>query len=303
MSDFIDPDPDPDPDPDGLDVAGCTDWEPRLGALLFDELASDEREAVESHLRDCEACRAALLDARAAIDTLAEIEPAPYPYSGSVVDDDRDRRRAWTEFRARLSPRREGARASYGVQWMAIAAAVLVALGIAVGVPVGRLTAPPRAEASIPDAPTPPPGRRAVDALERAELLADAGVRYVDGLRALLGDVSRLTIETSSSTSLGDTRERARTLMRDGRLLTSSLDPDRDRLFLRSISRAEVFLEEVAALEPSTGRTDVALLQTSLVRSHLSNDLDRLDVGDELARAIAASGVLGIESGLTRKGF
>lgn len=273
----------------------CPEREPQLEALLFSEISDADRHALERHLALCPGCREALHDARRAWHALSKIE-APSPFEDSERDP-------WSEFRARLESHRHRAPrpSSSARTWVAMAAVLLVGVGL------GRILSPTGGSPALPAAPTAVDTARveaeSLAALERAELLADTGVRYVDGLRELLSEVAEVTIAVDSSTGVLSTREHARSLLRDGRLLQRRLDPERDRLFLQSIRRAEVFLEELAALEPRTEEGDVRLLKASLSETSLRSDLDRLDLDREVTRALEASGGLATEIDLSRKEF
>ena len=264
----------------------CPDQEPRLEALLFGELAAGEREILEAHLDECAPCREALDDARVALEALATIEDPPraFEIAEATAPD-----YAWNAFRTRVATRTTPA----GSGRLFALAAVLI-LGIGIGwalAPRGRSVSPLV------------PGDDGLEALVRADVLADTGVRYVDGLRALFSDLTEHSFETLTLEQAVTARERARSLLRDGRLLQRSLDTNRDQLFLRSIGRAELFLEEIAALEPSGQRSNVRLLRASLSASRLPLDLERLDVRRDVETALEGSGSLADESLYRRKDF
>jgi hypothetical protein len=268
----------------------CADREPQLEALLFDELAASEREALEAHLEACAPCREAIEDARLALRALAEIQDPPRAFEGPTPASDE----AWNTFRAWVEKRPETP--SAGAARRAALAAVLL-LGIGIGWFLAK-PGPPAAMRTTEEG--------TLDSLIRADLLADAGVRYVDGLRELFSDLTELSDEPLTVERAVATRERARSLLRDGRLLERALDPERDRQFLRAIGRAEIFLEEIAALEPSINggnRGSVRLLRASLSESRLPSDLARLDVRREVESALAGSGSLADESLYRRKDF
>jgi hypothetical protein len=265
----------------------CPDWEPRLEALLFDDLAAGEREILEAHLKECAPCREALEDARVALEALATIEDAPRAFDtadGAVASD------AWNVFRSRVETRPAPAFAGSGL----LALAAVLILGIGIGWNLG-----PRPRTASPSVSE----EDGIDSLVRADVLADAGVRYVDGLRALFSDLTEHSFETFTVEQAVVTRERARSLLRDGRLLERSLDNERDEQFLRAIGRAELFLEEIAALEPSGPQNSVRLLRASLSESRLPLELARLDVRGEVETALAGSGSLADESLYRRKDF
>ncbi len=270
----------------------CPDREPHLEAFLFDELSVEERIEIEAHLKECAPCREALADARVALQALAEIKDPPQPFEvpkGAAPEE------AWNVFRARVetTPPSSGS-----LPVLALAAVLLLGIGIGWFVAPRRGTPPDPVAEAAEDA-----DEGSLEALVRADLLADAGVRYVDGLRELFSDLTELSLETLTLDRAVAARERARSLLRDGRLLERSLDPDRDRHFLRAIGRAELFLEEIAALEPSTHHGSVRLLQASLSASRLPGDLARLDLRREVETALESSGVLAEESLYRRKDF
>jgi hypothetical protein len=266
----------------------CPDREPRLEALLFGELAAGERESLEAHLEECAPCREALDDARVALEALATIEDPPRAFETAGEASSAD---AWNVFRARLE-KRPAPEPAWSRSIVALAAVLVLGIGIGfLLAPRGRTASPPAPEDG------------GIEALVRADVLADAGVRYVDGLRALFSDLTESSLDAPTVEQAVAARERARSLLRDGRLLQRSLDPDRDGHFLRAIGRAELFLEEIAALEPSETRNSVRLLRASLSESRLPFDLERLDVRRDVETALAGSGSLADESLYRRKDF
>ncbi len=276
----------------------CPDREPQLEALLFDDLAASERERLEAHLKECAPCREALEDARLALQALAAIQDPPRafpptPTEGAAPASDE----AWKAFRARVDESTAPRSASAG-RILPLAAVMVLGIGIGWflahrGQPHPTRTAPMGEVAE----------ENRLEALVRADLLADAGVRYVDGLRELFSDLTALSLDTPSVERAVATRERARSLLRDGRLLERSLDPDRDRHFLVAIGRAELFLEEIAALEPSGYDGSVRLLKANLSASRLPRDLARLDLRRDVESALEGSGSLADESLYRRKDF
>ena len=136
---------------------------------------------------------------------------------------------------------------------------------------------------------------QAIEALARAEILADVGLRYVTGLQDMLHSVTDLSVRDVSATDMAITRERARELIRDGRLLRRSLDQERDVMFLDAIARAELFLEELSALEVDLSGANVRIVQATLRESQLPNKLSALNVENEVALALEASGWIGQE--------
>jgi len=122
----------------------------RLSAYLDDELRPLDREAVESHLRACEAC-AARLEEMAAVDTLARELPveAPPGYFDSLPG----RVRARMSFPARRRP-------VVPVWSWAVAAALLLA--VVVPRMVFETRAPSLSDARFQEAPAAAPARPAV---------------------------------------------------------------------------------------------------------------------------------------------
>jgi Putative zinc-finger len=268
--------------------APCPDREPRLEALLFDDLAPGEREILEAHLVGCAPCREALEDARLALQALGAIDDPPRAF---VAAEPTAPDEAWKAFRARVEKTPAPESVSGG---RLLALAAVLVLGVAIGWLLAH-----RGETR----PDQSGGQNGLEALVRADLLADAGVRYVDGLRELFSELTELSLETLTVERAIAAQEQARSLLRDGRLLERSLDPERDRHFLRAIGRAELFLEEIAALEPSGENGSMRLLQASLSASRLPSDLARLDMRQEVESALEGSGALANESLYRRKDF
>lgn len=257
----------------------CSELEHQLEALLFGDLRGSDREQVEQHLEVCEGCREAHRDAARALEALGALKEPPLPYA------DTPKVMRWLDLQASRRPSR----------FMAMAAMLLV--GILLGRWLPREEAPPVDTAMVSIDPD------ALASLERAELLADVGVRYVSGLRDMLGELARFSAQPVSVEDAALTRERARSLIRDGGLLTRSLDDARDRELLRAIRRAEPFLEELAAVESSTEPAELRLLQASYQQSELAGTVARLALDDDIESALASSGFLAQDYLSTRKDF
>ena len=129
-----------------------------------------------------------------------------------------------------------------------LAAAALLVLGLGLGVQLGSRPAAPLPQATAAQQEI---ESNVVASLARVELLEDIGVGYTQGLRSLLDRMADLDSETTSPARLEETREIARNLIRDGRLLLRNLDPSRDRTLLAAVHRAELVLEEIAAVGSS----------------------------------------------------
>jgi predicted anti-sigma-YlaC factor YlaD len=279
---------------------GCNEMEPELQKLLFGELDEAEKATVEHHLEMCSRCRAAFEDAKVGLSALAGLEEAPLPYSepGAAPADPDQSNVAWTDFRERLQlkEQKKAFRWSGFYKVAAAAAFVLIGFGLGrVGTTGGEAIVPGNISETLADLDTLRVEPAAVEALARAEVLSDLGRHYVDGLDGLLGDVMGASIGTVTPTELALTRERARELIRDGRLLRRSLDAEQDRLFLNAIVRAELFLEELAAVQGNGAGTSVRIVQATLRDSQLSDQFAALDLDKEVTMALAATGWIGEE--------
>jgi predicted anti-sigma-YlaC factor YlaD len=279
---------------------GCNEMEPELQKLLFGELDEAEKPAVVHHLGMCSRCRAAFEDAEAGLDALAALEEAPLPYNeAGAVPADPDRSSVeWTEFQQRLQrgEQKKTARWSSLYKVAAAAAFVLVGFGLGrVGTTSQETIAPENISETLAELDTLRVEPAAVEALARAEILSDLGRQYVDGLDGLITDVMAASVGNVTPTELALTRERARELIRDGRLLRRSLDSERDGSFISAINRAELFLEELAAVQGNGAGTSVRIVQASLRDSRLSDQFAALDLDKEVTMALAASGWIGEE--------
>jgi Putative zinc-finger len=158
----------------------CRDLRPLLGAYVLNSLEADERALVEEHLRTCEACAAeyARLAPLPGLITLAvpagraSEEPLPPALEERLLDvvaSEVPRRRA--RARRRLLPR-----------WRALAAAAVVAAGVALAVVGLAARGGPEYGPEIPLAATAAPH----GALAYAELRASTGgttvMLHVSGL-------------------------------------------------------------------------------------------------------------------------
>ena len=279
----------------------CSEWEALLGALLADEISDEEKRRLERHLDECSGCWTAFSGARSGLAALVALTEAPLPYSevAKLVQSSAPDELAWMRFKKRIGPLgRVGEGRSLLFQFAAAAAMVVF------GVAIGRWTTPtppPRTE-NVLTADSDLIRPEAVDALARAEVLSDVGIRYVEGLEALLVDVMSLSGESASAGELGRAREEARELIRDGRLLQRSLEGDKDAQFVAAVRRAELFLEELAVVDDGPGGTGVRLIQASLRDSRIKDRLAAVDLDREVAMAIDASGWLGQEF-VARKDF
>jgi predicted anti-sigma-YlaC factor YlaD len=279
---------------------GCNEMEPELQKLLFGELDEAEKAAVEHHLEMCSRCRAAFEDAKVGLSALGTLEEAPLPYSEArAVPADPDQSNvAWTDFQQRLQPKGQKKTVRWSGLYKAAAAAACMVIGFGLG-RVGTTDEEAIVEENISETLAELDTLRvepaAVEALARAEILSDLGRQYVDGLDGLIEDVMTASVGNVRPTELALTRERARELIRDGRLLRRSLDPHQDQLFLSAIQRAELFLEELAAVQGNGAGTSVRIVQATLRDSRLSDQFAALDLDKEVTMALAATGWIGEE--------
>ena len=281
----------------------CPEHEASLQALLFGELEGADKEALEHHLRICTRCRLALEDARLGLRALSSLEEDPLPYSEHEAAGEQSQSDiVWVDFQKRLRLHEAvGSSTSWRSTYRVVAAAALVIVGFTAGrwltprLDSVSTELPAESVAQGSGADTLRVEARAVEALARAELLSDVGLSYVVGLQDLLNEVMQYSVGNISYGDLAISRERARELIRDGRLLRRTLDATRDQMFLTTINRAEVFLEELAVLEIDTNNADVRIVQASLSRSGLHDQISALDVENEVALALEASGWIGEE--------
>jgi len=302
--------------------SACPEREPALQAYLFEELEGEQRAELERHLEECAACRYALDEARWGISALAAVEEAPLPYGEAVPvsADTADADEAWAAFlkRVRLGdfdvvaggvsrrgadePAGRGALVAFAGGRRFVLGAVAAAM-IMIGVGIGYFLLPFQLEGRmstpsdiILEAARIGVEQGAVDALARAEFLADLGVGYVDGVLQLVASVMDLDLEAVVSGKAETVRAGARQLLRDGRLLRRYLEPERDRAFLATIGRAELFLEEVAALGGETGAPwSLGEIREILLMTRLGDRLVALDVNGAVTDALEASGWIGEE--------
>jgi hypothetical protein len=288
------------------DDSACPEREPQLQAYLFGELGDEELEGLQWHLEECAGCRHALAEARrglAALDMMDE-EPLPFLPHSPVMSRGADSGRAWTEFLERV-PRAGYARPKRGVfrhnQFAlgAVAAAATLLIGIGLGrwmfVP-DRLPSPSASDEIYTAGVVLKIDQEAIDALVRAEFLADLAIPYVNEVLRMWTEIMELDPEHSEIGDMGAISARARDLIRDGRLLIRGLDRDRDEVFMAVIGQSELFLEDIAALGgESTAAADLLLIQDTLRGSRLGQRLVALDVNSDLATALEASGWIGEE--------
>ena len=292
------------------DNSACPEREPSLQAYLFGELEGESGVELERHLEECAACRHALAEARQGLAALEELEETPLPYyePGPVAARTAGAGEAWTAFLKRMRTGASGAATSdlrrrnpFALGAVAAAASLIVGVGLGLWVfQPGRVQPSFSADELIAEGGGLGVDREAVDALARAEFLADLALPYVNGVLGMWSEIMALEPERVVMGKLGQTRTCARELIRDGRLLRRGLDPDRDEVFLSVIGRVELFLEEVAALGDEAETTlNLLLLQETLRGSRLGDRLVALDVNSALVTALEASGWIGEEHELS----
>ena len=282
-------------------TVACPEQEPDFEAYLFGTLDGPSRARVEEHLGTCPACRLAVAEARTGLRAIRALAEAPAPFLRNELTGAEDPHGAVFPRAAppAVTPgdgRAERHRAAAAARWpsrygWAAAAAVLL-----VGVAVGRWSFPAGGNRTVRS--DPPPAEwiqpAQIEALARAEVLLDLGVPWLESLQAVLAGVIDATETGPSEAALGDLRQRARRLVLDGRKLRAALDAERDAELVATVIRAEVFLEEVAALGP--GRAPDFFSRSEL--SDLGVGFAAADARGAADRALLASGWIASESGL-----
>ncbi len=303
--------------------SACPDREPDLQAHLFGELTGVKARGLERHLEECAACRSALEDARAAYAALGSLEEAPLPYESrsSLTREQVRAEAAWNEFLKRL--RREGLRGVVddvistreGASWWqlsrwgirpqqfyrAVAAAAVLIVGIGIGrwaLPAADTTVVRISSQAGEELLQIGVEQDAVDALSRAEILADMGIPYMSSLQEVLATFLGMQSGTVSSDLLLTVRERVRDLLMDGRSLRRMLDSKQDAAFLAAIRRAEVYLEDIAAIQQGDSGSNLLMVQQTIREDRLQDRLAQVDLEDAAASALEASGWIGIEVAL-----
>ncbi len=227
----------------------CDSFEGDLHDLLLGEIAPDAKLRIENHLSACAACRVALEEARQGLLALEALAEPPLPYRETDVhstDSPGYQEETWHAFKGGLQARRPVSGDPWGLRLLAAAALLLVGIGL--GVQVGTRRPTPTTSIAVTEERVEP---ETIASLARIELLADVGVAYTQGVRDLLDHMAGMDAEQATPAELEATREIARDLVRDGRLLRRTLDPMRDRTLLAAVNRAELVLEEIAAVGTS----------------------------------------------------
>lgn len=164
-------------------------WEDERAAYLLDALDDGERDAFETHLSDCDRCRAELRWLQPAVDVLpASVEQFEPPAGlrdriiGAIEADGgapvrRDARPARQPFWSRLSPR---------AALTGVAAAVALAIGVAGGYALGDSDEPQNIATTVPVEPTEPSIRATADIVHHDDTYTLA-VSHMPELRS--GDV------------------------------------------------------------------------------------------------------------------
>lgn len=285
--------------------SACPEREPALEEYLFGQMDCERRDDLERHLEICGECRQALDEARAGFSALEYLEESPLPFGnatahtvggGTSVE-------TWVEFLERIVPGHLR-KHSKGKRWLryrysAAAAAALLLAGVGIGhwfLPLqqaGNRTVTFNQSEEVAGFGV---EQEAVDALARAELLADLGVPYVEGLLELAAGIMSIDFEQQLTGGYESTRSKARKLLQDGRLLRRRLDPERDQTLLATINKAELILEEIAALESAAeSNRDLIAIQEVLRISRLEDRLVTLDMDSAISTALLESGWIGEE--------
>ncbi len=278
----------------------CPEREQALEMYLFDQLGEREETDLQDHLASCPRCRTAWEEVSSGLEALEELDEPPLPFGdiaprrgGEIAAE-----QAWSRFVNGATGR--GNRTGRWLLTRVAAAAALVLTGVGIGywgfpgapVPVEESAA---IEVMGVEA-------EAVDALVRAEFLADLGLPWIDGVLELVAMVMELDQGDVATGNVETVRALARDLLRDGRLLQRRLEPDRDRLFLATIGRAAFFLEDVAVLG-GEGAEEGSLreLRDTLQMTGLGDRLVALDVDGAVSEALEASGWIGEEYAQSRE--
>lgn len=278
----------------------CPDREPALERFLFGQMEGRERAELQQHLEACRGCRLALQEAGSGLEALDELEDAPLPFGdpSPLPEVQTEAERAWRTFVAGSIGRKSREHPVFRIRAVAAAALILVGIGIGYwGIPgnQGMVESLAATEGMEVDS-------EAVDALVRAEFLADLGLPYIDGVLQLVAAVMELDPGDVGAGNLESIRAQALDLLRDGRLLQRRLESERDRTFLATIHRAAFFLEEVSALSGGPG-ADGSLqeLRQTLQLTGLGDRLVALDVDGAVSEALDASGWIGEEYAQSRE--
>ena len=284
----------------------CPEREPDLQRYLFGQLEGDVLKEIDRHLGECGGCRGALEEAALGLSALKEVEEAPLPFRESAPAPEELMRaeEAWASFMGRVRGSGTGER-TYIFSYRTVAAAALLLIGVGIGrwlIPVlERAGSPPAGEipavtVQIGVAP------EALEALVRAEFLTDLAIPYVEGVLQLTASVMELDSDEDVLDRIVTLRTRARDLLGDGRLLRRHLEQERDRDFLATIGKAELFLEELVALGgESEGSWRLSEIQDTLQMTRLGDRLVALDVSGAVSEALEASGWIGEEYLQTRE--
>ena len=288
------------------DYSACPEREPALQAYLFGELSGEQLANLEGHLRECSLCRKALGEAELGLKALQVLEETPLPFAETdyPVEQKSDSDEAWSVFLKEMRAdgigvKRIDSRKLNTFALGAVTAAAILIIGMGLGrwaLSSEQVQIPSDTGELIAEEVMRRIDQRAVDALVRAELLADLAVPYVNNVLRLTSEILSLNSEQVATVELAEAGAHARELVRDGWLLRRGLDPDRDSVFLSVIGRVELFLEDVAVLaHESESSSDLLDLQENLRRSRLGDRLVALDVNDALVMALEASGWIGEE--------
>ncbi len=278
----------------------CPDREPVLERYLFGTMEGREKADLLEHLEGCRGCQQALADAGSGLDPLDDLEDPPLPFGApSLLPEIQvEAERVWRAFVAGSIGHESRGRSLSGMR--AVAAAALILVGIGIGywaIPgnqgmVENLVAVDRMEVDS----------EAVEALVRAEFLADLGLPYIDGVLQMVSAVMELESGDVTIGRLESIRAQALDLLRDGRLLQRRLEPERDRIFLATIHRAAFFLEEAAVLGGGPGSDGSLLeLRETLKMTELGDRLVALNVDGAVSEALEASGWIGEEYAQSRE--
>lgn len=157
----------------------CTDLRDHLADLVEGTTPPAHREAIDQHLATCEACRRLVADLRRIVQTAGTLDRLPLP-PGS-----------WSRLAARLEEEpgfgSTDRRARLSWRWLAVAAVLVAAAGLAVWSVVGSGSVPgPVTQPAATTAAAPAGNARPAALVETIEMeLEQAGRHYENAFKAL----------------------------------------------------------------------------------------------------------------------
>ncbi len=227
----------------------CEITRSRFADALYGELDPEAQKKFTQHLESCSSCAgefSKLQQTLSIMDERVRIEP-----------ETSDSERFWETLRPKLEPERQPTlifRPAFRVPaWSyAVAAVLLVAVGIFIGRRYSSVTEPAAPAASVATSTVP----AAVSDSTTRQALA-----YLERSRNLLLGVTNLDEQSAGSFDLASSRQASRKLIEQGNVLTVALNRPSQQLMRQLVQDLQIILLQLANIEVRPGVPAIELVK------------------------------------------